>query len=103
MIGKTTSLKVIGDGLSRSGTLSLKTALELLVGSCYHGTVPTLEKHKECLFCCILRGLEGVLDEVGEEAEQGGKDAFGEGASLEDLCASKQKLAGVGRVYSDSE
>ena len=53
--------------------------------------------------CCILRGLEGVLEEVGEEVEQGGKDAFGEGASLEDLCASKQKLAGVGRVYSDSE
>ena len=39
--------------------------------------------------CCILRSLEGVLEEVGEEAEQGDKDALGEGAGLEDLCASK--------------
>ena len=28
--------------------------------------------------CCILRGLKGVLEEVGKEVEQGGKDAFGE-------------------------
>ena len=53
--------------------------------------------------CCILRGLEGVLEEVGEEVEQGGRDAYGEGAGLEDCCACKQKLAGVGGVHSGPE
>lgn len=33
------SLRVIGAGLGRTGTLSLKTALErLLGGPCYHGS-----------------------------------------------------------------
>merc|ERR1712218_254404 len=38
-------LKVIGAGLSRTGTLSTRAALEeLLGGSCYHGVVPVVEK-----------------------------------------------------------
>jgi len=37
-----TNLLVIGAGLSRTGTSSLKVALEqLLGGPCYHGSVPT--------------------------------------------------------------
>merc|ERR1712012_130516 len=40
-------LKVIGAGLSRTGTLSTRAALEeLLGGSCYHGVVPVVEKRE---------------------------------------------------------
>jgi len=38
-------LKVIGAGLSRTGTLSTRAALEeLLGGACYHGVVPVVER-----------------------------------------------------------
>ena len=74
MSRKTPSLKVIGAGLSRTGTLSLKTALDILVGPCYHGTIPTLEKHQDCLFWnkCLK---DGYLDEAGYAIVLGGYKA----------------------------
>jgi len=43
-------LHVIGAGLSRTGTLSTRAALEqLLGGACYHGTVPVAERHEHAL------------------------------------------------------
>jgi len=40
-------LKVIGAGLSRTGTLSTRAALEeLLGGACYHGVVPVVERRE---------------------------------------------------------
>jgi len=39
------NLVVIGAGLSRSGTMSMRAALEqLLKGPCYHGVIPVIEK-----------------------------------------------------------
>ena len=41
---------VIGAGLSRTGTLSTRSALEqLLEGDCYHGSVPVAERHEHLL------------------------------------------------------
>ena len=41
---------VIGAGLSRTGTLSTRSALEqLLQGDCYHGSVPVAERHEHLL------------------------------------------------------
>ena len=43
--GRVNGLVVIGAGLPRTGTLSTKAALELLLGGpCYHGTVPIAEQ-----------------------------------------------------------
>ena len=58
-------LQQIGAGLSRTGTSSLKVALEqLLGGPCYHGTVPTsthpdhlqveIRNRQQCLFVLFL-------------------------------------------------
>ena len=38
------AMKVIGAGLSRTGTLSTKAALGQLMGPCYHGVVPLIER-----------------------------------------------------------
>ena len=38
------AMKVIGAGLSRTGTLSTRAALGQLVGPCYHGAVPLIER-----------------------------------------------------------
>lgn len=39
------ALEVVGAGLPRTGTLSLRAALELLLGGpCYHGAVPLVER-----------------------------------------------------------
>jgi hypothetical protein len=35
---------VIGAGLSRTGTLSTRAALEQLLGPCYHGSTPLVER-----------------------------------------------------------
>ena len=41
---------VIGAGLSRTGTLSTRSALEqILGGKCYHGSVPVAEQHEHLL------------------------------------------------------
>jgi len=37
-------MKVIGAGLPRTGTLSTRAALEELLGPCYHGATPLIEK-----------------------------------------------------------
>ena len=37
-------MKVIGAGLPRTGTLSTRAALEEVVGPCYHGATPMVEK-----------------------------------------------------------
>eukprot|EP00092_Neocalanus_flemingeri_P023068 GFUD01025008.1.p1 GENE.GFUD01025008.1~~GFUD01025008.1.p1 ORF type:complete len:291 (-),score=62.41 GFUD01025008.1:245-1117(-) len=43
--GRVEGLAVIGAGLSRTGTLSTRAALELLLGGpCYHGAVPIVEQ-----------------------------------------------------------
>jgi len=43
--GKLPDLVVIGAGLPRTGTLSTRAALELLLGGpCYHGSVPAVER-----------------------------------------------------------
>ena len=42
-----------------------------------------------CLNVLFLRDMEGVLEEVGEEVEQGSENGPGEGAGLEDFCAGK--------------
>jgi len=57
---------VIGAGLPRTGTLSLKAALEELIGPCYHGFIPMIEKHSHGPYWteAIKRGTietEGVL------------------------------------------
>jgi len=57
---------VIGAGLPRTGTLSLKAALEELIGPCYHGFIPMIEKHSHAPYWteAIKRGVietEGVL------------------------------------------
>ena len=42
---KLPDLVVIGAGLPRTGTLSTRAALELLLGGpCYHGSVPFIER-----------------------------------------------------------
>merc|ERR1711892_1026077 len=38
------TMLVIGAGLSRTGTLSTKAALEQLLGPCYHGSTPLVER-----------------------------------------------------------
>ena len=57
---------VIGAGLPRTGTLSLKSALEELIGPCYHGFIPFIEKpcHAPYWTEAVKRGTietEGVL------------------------------------------
>merc|ERR1711892_83627 len=54
-------LKVIGVGLPRTGTLSLRAALECLGFPCYHGFIPSVERHDHLKFwmSCIK---EGQLD-----------------------------------------
>ena len=42
-----------------------------------------------CLYVLFLRDVEGVLEEVGEEVEQGSENEHGKGASLKDFCAGK--------------
>jgi hypothetical protein len=37
-------MQVIGAGLPRTGTLSTRAALEQLLGPCYHGATPMVEK-----------------------------------------------------------
>jgi len=51
-------LKVIGAGLSRTGTLSLRCALEQLVGPCYHGAIPVIEmeEHQHFWNTCMKNG-----------------------------------------------
>ena len=39
-----------------------------------------------CLNVLFLRDMEGVLEEVGEEVEQGSENEPGKGACLEDFC-----------------
>merc|ERR1712156_561289 len=57
-------LVVIGAGLSRTGTSSLKVALEqLLGGPCYHGTVPT-STHPQHLQVWETARDAGQLDET---------------------------------------
>ena len=42
------AMLVIGAGLSRTGTLSTKAALERLLGSpCYHGSTPLVDMHRQ--------------------------------------------------------
>jgi len=41
---KDVDLLLIGAGLSRTGTMSTRAALEVLLGPCYHGAVPFIEK-----------------------------------------------------------
>jgi len=67
---ETPHLEVIGAGLSRTGTMSLKTALDLLVGPCYHGTVPTIERHADCQYwnSCL---------QAGEVVEDGYQEVLG--------------------------
>jgi len=52
------NLKVIGVGLSRTGTLSMRSALEMLVGRCYHGAIPSVEKkwHQAFWNKCMEKG-----------------------------------------------
>ena len=45
--GEMEGLVVIGAGLPRTGTLSTRAALELLLGGpCYHGAIPLVEQSK---------------------------------------------------------
>ena len=43
---------MIGAGLSRTGTLSTKAALELILGKCYHGSTPFIESPEHAAFWC---------------------------------------------------
>jgi len=43
-------MKVIGAGLPRTGTLSTRAALEQLLGPCYHGATPMVEKPEHMQF-----------------------------------------------------
>jgi len=51
-------LKVIGVGLSRTGTLSMRSALERLVGPTYHGSIPVAERkeHQAFWMKCVQNG-----------------------------------------------
>ena len=52
---------VIGAGLSRTGTMSTKSALEQLLGPCYHGSTPLLERPDHVPFW--IDALDtGILD-----------------------------------------
>ena len=66
-------LEVIGAGLPRTGTLSTRAALEKLLGPCYHGATPMVEKtgHIKVWMAALERG---VLDpEEGNKVLKGYK------------------------------
>ena len=68
------AMLVIGAGLSRTGTLSTKAALEqLLGGPCYHGSTPMVERQDHIpLWMEALS--EGKIDRVAlKKALQGYK------------------------------
>merc|ERR1711892_713156 len=44
------AMQVIGAGLPRTGTLSTKAALDQLLGPCYHGSVPVVERQDHAPF-----------------------------------------------------
>jgi len=54
---------VIGAGLPRTGTLSTRAALEQLIGSCYHGATPMVEKPDHMEFWIDAMD-QGKLDTV---------------------------------------
>ena len=66
-------LVVIGAGLPRTGTLSTRAALEQLVGPCYHGATPMVERQDHIpLWMEALS--EGRIDQAAlREALQGYK------------------------------
>ena len=62
---------VVGAGLSRTGTLSTKAALEVLVGPCYHGSTPLVDRQDHIqLWAQALE--EGRLDQARTREELGG-------------------------------
>ena len=64
-------LQVIGVGLPRTGTLSTRAALEQLLGACYHGATPMVEKpdHKSVWMSALAKG---VLDpDIARQVLQG--------------------------------
>ena len=78
MCDSVSELAVIGAGLPRTGTLSVKAALEFLLGGpCYHGSLPfsgregdqtvwreafSTESIHPVLECGILRGFKAGVD-----------------------------------------
>jgi len=59
---------VIGAGLSRTGTLSTRSALEqLLEGGCYHGSVPTAERQEHLLPWVKVFASGNLKPEVAKE------------------------------------
>ncbi|WP_420450273.1 sulfotransferase family protein [Ilumatobacter sp.] len=59
------SLRVIGAGLPRTGTNSIKLALERLTGApCYHMHEVFANQHHPALWCRALDGEVAVLDEI---------------------------------------
>ena len=65
---------VIGAGLSRTGTLSSKAALEQLLGPCYHGSTPLVERPDHIPFWMDAMDT-GVLDPVRTRQELVGYQA----------------------------
>ena len=62
---------VIGAGLSRTGTLSTKAALEQLLGPCYHGITPLVERPDHIPFWMDAMD-KGVLDPARTRQELAG-------------------------------
>ena len=59
---------VIGARLSRTGTLSTRSALEkLLNGGCYHGSVPVAERHEHLLPWIKVFALGNLEPETAKE------------------------------------
>merc|ERR1712013_813961 len=58
-------MKVIGAGLPRTGTLSTRAALEQIVGPCYHGATPMVEKPEHRQFWV------DALDQSSNPAQSG--------------------------------
>lgn len=63
-------VQVIGAGLPRTGTMSLKVAAERLTGGrCYHMHETFLHPEHPALWCRVLEGETEVLDEILEGYE----------------------------------
>ena len=76
-------LVVIGAGLPRTGTLSTRAALELLLGGpCYHGSIPLVEQieHQPVWREAFNKG------NVGPVVEEGVLDGFRAGLDYPFMC-----------------
>ena len=62
-----TNMKVIGAGLPRTGTLSTRAALEQLLGPCYHGATPMVERPEHMQFWIAALNKEELDTEKTKE------------------------------------